>query len=78
MLYHVVVFPSLLKPSNFTPPGSQDSPGGEAKDSAFLSSRDTDLLEQEFCRNDLLSGWNRIGAQSLGFAEESSLCVRLN
>ena len=24
---------------------SQDSPGGEAKDSAFLSSRDTDLLE---------------------------------
>ena len=28
-----------------TPPGSQDSPGGEAKDSAFLSSRDTDLLE---------------------------------
>ena len=28
-----------------TPPGSQDWPGGEAKDSAFLSSRDTDLLE---------------------------------
>ena len=28
-----------------TPPGSQDSPGGEAKDSAFLSSRNTDLLE---------------------------------
>ena len=28
-----------------TPPGGQDSPVGEAKDSAFLSSRDTDLLE---------------------------------
>ena len=28
-----------------TPLGGQDSPGGEAKDSAFLSSRDTDLLK---------------------------------
>ena len=31
-----------------TPPGGQDSPGGEAKDSAFLSSRDTDLLVKIF------------------------------
>ena len=28
-----------------TPPGSQASPRGEAEDSAFLSSRDTDPLE---------------------------------